>query len=234
MSYTEDDIRLIDERIRLARLKERGEGTLITRDTTGSGATATILPSTTPVEVKVAGGVSANPGDRVLLQKHGSDWVITESFSSSSFGEAYRAVELSGTTGALTSASFVDLSEFGTFPFTKGYDLTFVRVGLSATAYTSGSAGQTAKVHWAVRLTAISGGIGYTPTDYSLLGININPLATHTPYSSARRVTTIPAGTYTVTLRWRRVSGAASVLADTNDSYMVELDEQVRAGVPIL
>lgn len=229
------DIQLIDERIAFARTQDRAVGTVTARDTTGPGAMATILPGPTPIPVKVAGGVAAGPGDRVMLTRYGTDWVVTASYSSGQLGEANRALEsLPGTTGALSSASFVDLSEFGSFAFFKAFDATYVRVQVQAGAFAAGSSGQAARVFWAVRLVPVAGAAGFSATDYPVGGIVLSVLAKHETYTSMRRLTGIPAGTYTVSLRWRRVSGAASVQADATDSVAVELDERVRSSVPIL
>jgi hypothetical protein len=232
VSYADDQIRLIDERIALARRQDRATGTVVSRDTIGPGATVIFDGSTVAMPVRVAGGVGATDGDRVLLTRHGSDWIVTESFSAFSLGEANKALDnLGAATGALTSATFVDLAEFGGLPFAKTYDLTFVRMQVQAQAFVTGAA---AKVFFALRFTPVAGGIGFTPSDVPMGGININQLNTHVSYTTPRRNTGIPAGTYTVTLRWRRVSGTGQIFADTNDSFAVELDEHVRALVPIL
>lgn len=232
VSYDDELIRIIDERMSLYKMKTVSQGTCITRDTEGPGATVTFDGATSPVSVKVMGDCFCQPDDRVVAGKYGSDWLIIGSFSSTAFGEANRALDnLSVATGALTSSTFVDLTEFGTVQFDKTFDNTFVRMGLQAQAFVTGA---TAKPFWALRFTPIAGGIGYTPADIPFGGININQLSTHTSYTTFRRVTNIPAGSYTVSMRWRRVSGSGSVFADTNDSYAVELDENVRASVPIL
>jgi hypothetical protein len=236
LAVTPEDIRLIDQRVRAALQTTRASGTVVTRDTTGPGATVLQDGSTVPVPAKVTGSTFVRPGDRCLMDRYGtSDWVVTQSWSTLTFGELSKTYDgLGSTTSALTSSTFVDLTEFEPTTFTKAFDLTSVRIQVQAEAYTSGSAGQTAKVNWGVRFTPIEGAEGYTPIDIGIGGININQLSTHVSYTSTRRYISLPAGTFTVSLRWRRVSGAASVLADTNDAYALELDERVRGSIPIL
>lgn len=233
---TPEDLALVQRMIAKATAQSgRQVGTVVSRDSTGPGATVLIDPASQPVPAKVTGSTFVQPGDRCLLDWYGDDLIITQSWSVTTFGEASLPLDaLPSATTPLTSSSFVDLAEFGTFTFTKTFDLTFVYIQVQAEAYTTGTSGQTAKVFWALRFTPVEGGIGYTPTDISVGGININQLSTHVSYTSMRRRTDIPAGTYTVSLRWRRVSGAASVVADTNDSYAVGLDERVRTGTTIL
>lgn len=230
--YDDDQIALIDQRIRLHTKQTVSMGSIVSRDTTGPGAMAVMDGATVAVPVKVLGTSPVREGDRVTLELFGTEWLVTGTFSANGFGEANQAVEgLSGATGALTSGSFVDLTEFGSFEFTKNYDATFVRLQVQGSAFATGAI---AKVFWALRFTALEGGAGYTPADISVGGMQINTLSAHIGYTSMRRVTNIPAGTYTVQLRWRRASGSGSIFADTNDSYAVEVDERVRSAAPVL
>lgn len=231
-AYSEDLIALIDQRINLARRQDRANGTIVTRATTGSGATATFDGSVTPVVVKVAGNVYASTGDRVLLARHGSDWIVTESFSSLGYGENNRVFDsLPSATGALTSSTFVDLTEFGVMQFSKNFDATFLRVQLQAQCFVTGAA---ARVAFAGRLTPISGADGYTPVDMSLGTYQINAVAQHVNHVAMRRWRNIPAGTYNLSIRWRRNTGSGMIFMDTNDGIGVEMDERVSAAIPVL
>lgn len=230
--YDEQQIALIDQRIRVGQRKASATGTIVSRDTTGPGATVLQDGATVATPAKVAGTTFAQPGDRCMLDLYGSDWIVTNSFSSTAFGEANRALDaLPSTATGPTSTAFIDLVEFGTFVFTKNFDNTFVRMQVQVQAFVTTAI---AKPFWGLRLTPTSGGVGYTPADISMGGLQINALSTHITYTSMRRITGIPAGTYTVSLRWRRVSGTGTISADTNDAYAVELDERVRASSPIL
>jgi hypothetical protein len=48
------------------------------------------------------------------------------------------------------------------------------------------------------------------------------------------RVLAIPAGRYSIQLRWRRASGTATFKSDTNDLFTISVDEGVRASNPVL
>jgi hypothetical protein len=233
VSYSADLIRLIDERIALSRRQDRAQGTVVARDTTGPGAMVVFDGSTTPVPVKCAGNVFTNQNDRVLLARHGSDWIVTESFSSNSFGEASKHFSggLGSTSGNLTSATYVDLTEFGTIQFTKAFDLTYVQAQVTVGGYATAIDTRAA---WALRYTPVAGAEGYTPTDITMAIINWDVANVHRGITAMGRVISLPAGTYTVSLRWRRTAGSGNVVANNNDEYAVAVDEHPRANVPIL
>jgi hypothetical protein len=227
-----DLIQLVDERIRLHDKASQLMGTVVTRDSTGPGATVLFDGSTVAVPVKCMGHVFCQPSDRVSLARYGSDWLIIGSFSGPGFGEASKALDgLPSTTAQLTSSSFIDLPEYGTLSFTKYFDNTYVR--MSATV---GALATVAATHivWALRFTPDVGGVGYTPTDLTVVNIHINTINSHLPNTGFRRQVNIPAGTYTVALRWRRSAGTGVVTSDANDYYAVELDEGIRQVAPFL
>lgn len=229
------DVALIDQRIRTQQRMTRAQGTVVSRDTTGSGGLVRFDRSDSATPCIFPGTVFAAQGDRVTCELYEDRfWVVTTSGSALALGEANRALDALAGTDTTTSGAHSDMVQFGTFPFTKFYDLTFVRIGLSAQAWVNGTT--PCKVTWAVRLTPFDGGEGYTPVDLVMGGININQASTHVHYSQARRFLNIPAGSYTVSLRWRKAAstGTGTVTADTNDSYAVELDERVRANTPVL
>lgn len=235
MSQADDElIRLIDQRIRLARSQDKAAGTVVTRDTTGPGAMVMFDGATVATPAKVLGTTFVRPGDRCLLDRYGtSDWIVTGSFAISTFGEAARHMStgLAGTTAALTSASYIDFTDFTTLPFTKAHDLTMVRAQVVAGAFASVAG---TKVSWALRYTPVSGAESYTPVDITMATFLFNTANEHNSVTGMGRVTTLPAGSYSVTLRWRRISGTGNVFADVADEYSVEIDERPRASVPIL
>lgn len=238
MTYLSDDtIELVDQRIRLAQRKTSANGTIVTRDTTGPGCTVMHDGATVPTPAKCLGSVFANVGDRCVLDLYGSDWLVTGSFSALAFGEGNRALDgLPSAATPITSASFLDLPEFGSFSFNKAYDNTFVRVGLTASCFSSVA---TTRVVWAVRVVQTVGASAFGPTDWNMGGFMINTVNVHTSFTKFKRFLGladggIPAGTYTISLRWRRSSGTGTLSADTNDDFAIELDERVRALAPIL
>lgn len=229
----EELIRLIDQRIRADKSRIRHTGTVVSRDTTGPKGMVQFDGATVATPVKFAGGVYASPNDRCLLDLYGtSDWIVTNTWAASTFGEASKQLDgLPATTGALTSNTFVDLTEFGTITFTKFFDATFIRVAVQWGAFSSATATQLAM---GVRLTPTAGAIGFSATDYALGRMYFNVASKYENNYTPRRLVGVPAGTYTCSLRWRRVSGAGNIQADAITSYALELDERVRATVPVL
>ena len=133
----------------------------------------------------------------------------------------------------MTSSSFVDLTEFGTLSFTKYHDNTYVRLGMLWSGL--GTATNT-RVAFAARLTATEGGDGYTPIDYVAgTALIYTANARVQVYCSTRMsggVGGLPAGTYTITYRWRRMAGAGNVISDTFDPMLIEVDEDFREISP--
>lgn len=232
MSYDADLIALIDQRIRAHTRRERAVATVQNRDTTGPGALAVFDGSSVGVPVKVLGNVFCKPGDRVVVDLYGSEWIVTGSFTATTFGEASRLLfGLPFATGSLMSPFYVDLSEFGALTFSKAFDETYIRIGMRASGYVSVAP---TRASWAARITQIAGVTPYPATDHTVCILEYNTASVHQGVYSAYRIVGVPAGTYEITMRWRRDSGAGGITSDTNDLMLIEVDEQVRAAVPIL
>jgi hypothetical protein len=233
MSYDADLIALIDQRIRLAAITTRSMGTIVSRATTGPAATALFDMSTNPVPVKVFGSAMCQPGDRVAIEKFGSDWIVTAAYSAPRLGQASRNIQgLSGTTGNLSSATYVDLTEFGSFTFTKLYDNTMIEVFACVGAFADANG---SVVEFGIRFAATAGGVGYTTSDQVIGMMPINGTNVHEVGALSRQIIGIvPAGTYTVTMRWRRKSGSANIAGNTTDFYGITLYERVRYDSPYL
>lgn len=232
MSIDADMITLIDQRIRAQQQMTRAIGSCVNRDTTGPGAQVLFDGSTVAMPVKVLGHVFLAPGNRCVLDRYGSDWVVTGSWSALGLGEARRVTLASGTSGAMTSASFIDLTEFGTFTFTKIYDNTMIRCGMEVGGFCTGSGSTGAR--YGLRLAPTDAGSSYTATDYNCTTLYWNSTNVHLQNYSTLAVLSVPAGTYTVTMRWRRNAGSGSIFVDTADQLGIELDEMVRSASPIL
>jgi hypothetical protein len=232
MSLSEEQIRLIDQRIRAARQSDFAAGTCVTRATTGPDATVMFDGSTVPMPVKVLGTVFCQADDRVVMNRYGSDWVVTGSWAGLGLGEA--SVTGFGPVGgtSVTVFTFIDHAGIPGFTFTKIYDNTFVRMAVTGSAYTNVT---NSSVRFGLRLTAQDPGSSYAATDYNMVHIFYNQASVHLGKSSFYRALGIPAGSYTVQLRWRRYSGTGNTLfADDSDFYSIELDERVRQLTPFL
>lgn len=225
---------LIDQRIRMSTSREKASGACVTRDTTGPGADVLFDGSAVTMPVKVVGSVFLRPGDRCLLDRYGSEWVVTSSFAQLGLGEA-STMQFGppGGTSAMTSGTFVDLAEIDPITFDKAFDGTYVRIGLSAGAYCEGS--PNTAVRFGLRLTPVEDN-GTVAGDAALTHIYFNAVSTHLgAYHTVRYGPfDLNAGRYSVQVRWRRSTGSGSVKCDDQDLFAIELDEGVATAVPIL
>jgi hypothetical protein len=231
VDHAEELINLIDQRIRAATSRERYSGTIVSRATTGNAAMVVFDGSTVAMPVKVAGGVFARAGDRCMLTLYGSDWVVTNSWAAVALGEATNSVLISGPSGTLTSATFVDINEFDPMLFTKAYDQTYVRLGLQAACFCNVSGGTS--VRWGVRVTPVDTSSAFSAQDFACGYIYFNQTGVHLQSSGFTRVVSLaeggmPAGDYMLSLRWLRWGGAGNLQFDSGDVFTLEADEGIR------
>jgi hypothetical protein len=228
----ENLVRLIDQRIAMSRAVTRATGTCITRATTGPGADVMFDGSTVAMPVKVLGTVFLTPGDRCVLDKYGTEWIVTGSFSALGLGEASRYVTgPSGGTGNLSSTSYVDFQEITPLGFNKRYDGTYIRIGMTASCYAETN---TATMFFALRFSPTDTTTGYTATDYTTNYIFHHSTLEHRTNTAFRRILSVPAGYYLVQARWRKSSGSGTLKADAQDLFSIEIDEGIRESAPIL
>lgn len=227
---TEDQIALIDQRIAVSRARDRAIGSIVSRDTTGPGAQVVFDGSTVAVPVKCVGNVFCQPGDRVLLDRYGTEWIITNAFSSLALGEASVNTFGPAVTVTLTSTTYVDMVDVPAATFTKFFDGSFIRFQFNAQQFVTNTV---TRVQYALRLTATSGADGYTATDYPM---NFYAAATgstfiHFGTTATGRITGVPAGQFSVQARWKRISGSVgNVQYNDDDIVSFELDERVAAN----
>jgi hypothetical protein len=228
-----DMVALIDQRIRAAGERTKAQGTCVTRDTTGPGGTVLFDGSTVAMPVKVLGNVFVQPGDRCVLDKYQTTWVVTGSFSAFGLGEASKVGNGPSTpTSALTSSTYVDLNEIGPLTFDKVYDNTMVQMTLSITMRSTTS-GQVFSSRLGLRFTPLEGQ-NYTATDLVMNFIRFEDTSQRLGNTYTARVTDIPAGAYSVQVRWRRVSSTGTGVVDSGDVYSIMLNEAIRSSSPIL
>lgn len=223
-------INLIDQRVRLHMARDRATGTCVARATTGPSADVQFDGSTVAMPVKVLGSVFLTPGDRCVLDKYGSEWVVTGSFSALGFGETSQLGAPSGTSGSLSSSTFVDLQEIPALLFTKAYDNTYVRMAMLGMCKAETSS---ATMYFGLRWTPMESN-GYTAADYTMGYVQHDTAEVHRAGYASYRSIAIPAGNYTVQARWRRQSGTGTLKVDGADRFTIEIDEGVRAAVPVL
>lgn len=232
MSLDDNLIKLIDQRVRLASARDRATGTCVSRDTTGPGADVIFTGSTVAMPVKVLGTVFLTPGDRCVLDRYGTEWIVTGSFSAIGLGEASRyQTGPSGGTGNLSSTTYVDFQEISPLGFNKRYDNTYVRLGMTASCYAETN---TATMFFALRIIPQDPNSGYSATDYTTNYIFHHSTLEHRTNTVFRRLLDIPAGYYLVQPRWRKSSGSGTLKADASDLFSIEIDEGIRESAPIL
>lgn len=229
-ALSEDMIALIDQRVRAAQARTRATGTCVDRDTTGPGATVIFDGDVMGVPVKVLGDVFLREGHRCLLDKYGSDWIVTGSFASYALGEV-TSLQFPSAALSTTVVTYADVTTINPFTFTKTMDGTKVRMAVHAGCYVTGTASTGAR--FGLTFTPTSGQV-YTPIDYNLAAIYHNQLSLHLPGYGQQRVAGLPAGSYSVQLRWRRLSGTGTCTCDSNDLMTMEVVEWLNSGAPIL
>lgn len=230
-------IKLVDQRVRVAQIKDRAVGTVAQRDTTGPNAQVIFDGSQVAMPVKVLGHVFCGTGDRVVLDRYGSDWVIVGAWAAFALGEATGTVIPSSPSGNLTSGSFVDITEFDPLPFTKAYDQTFVRLSLQAACFANVSGGTS--VRWGVRVTPVDSSSPFTAQDFPCGYIYFNNTGMHMQSVGFTRLVSFsdggpPAGNYLLSLRWLRWGGGGNLQFDSGDVFTLEADEGIRTLQPFL
>jgi hypothetical protein len=230
MEYNERLLSIIDARIAAARLKTVDLGTIQDRDAVGPGATCVFDGTSDAQPVKVPGHVHAFGGDRVVLILVKGNWVVEGTFNRRQLAESNVRVFGPSPSQTTTSATFVDMPGATTpsVAFLKRYDLTAVRFGLLAHMFVTV---QPTVVQTAVRIAGTTGtdtASTFTPIDVVSGQLNFNVTGTHLPLAGWARAVSIPAGSYTLTARWRRISGTGVLTVDQNDLIALEVDEIFR------
>ena len=227
-SSDEDQIKLIDQRIRAALAADRAQGTCVDRQSTGRAAQVVFEGDSTPMPVWVAGHVYLEPGMKCVLQRFGPKWVVVASPAHPA-AMGSRLVDTFATSENLTSSTYVDMN-LASMSFTKVYDLTWVTMVMTVSGFPS-AVNQAAM--FALRFTPVDPGNTYTPADIGVGYLYMSEL-THEHGGGANRTGTIPAGAYTVQPRWKRTSGAATISANTVDHFTFLIQETIGPGVSTL
>lgn len=231
LAFNERQIAVIDARIEAAREKVVDFGTIQDRDTTGPGATCVMDGTQDAQPVKVPGHVHCFGGDRVVLQKVKGTWVVLGTFNRRQLAESNVRAFGPSPAGTTTSASFADMPGATTtsMSFLKRYDLTAVRFGLAAHMFVATT--QPTVVQTGIRIAGTTGtdtAATFTPIDIAMGYLSFNVVSVHLALPGWGRSIGIPSGTYTITARWRRISGSGTPNIDQNDLIAMEADEIFR------
>jgi hypothetical protein len=211
-----DWLRIIDQRVRLGQVRQLDTGTIVERSTSDNNASVVFDGATVATPCKVFGWQRVEESDRVGLALLGKEWVVVGSYDDAGLGEA----SISALSVAMTKAdaTYADFESRATVTFTKRRDNTAVRVGIGFSC-------------WSTAINSEADvGVNILGSDYAVTGHMINPASQHMAFYGARRITGLPAGTYPITMRWRRAEGTGTLTADANDRWLLEADEIRRSG----
>jgi hypothetical protein len=219
MAYNDTQLDVIDQRVRAATERTTATGTLTSRSRSWWATTAyvTFDGSSVAVPVKMLGSAEVDEGDRVCLQKFGSEWVIVGGFT------RRQPFKLFGSASYMASGNTTSTA-WATFPFSTTFYLTkrFNETPLMATMH-FGCFGQTGgpALAYGLRVTGPSG----TPVDSEIGSFVFNTLGRHESLSMAATLPSVDAGEYVMQPVWRLKTAGAQVNVDASDQYSVEVQE---------
>lgn len=207
MILNSETISLIDQRIRAARDVDRAVGTVASVDASLLRAAVTFDGSALAVPVKMAGGVNAQAGDRVALNRYGSDWVITATFAVRWPDD--QGINVQMPVGTTTSATFVGLPGSPLFMFTKRWTPTRVRIDAHMQAYST--------INTTTVVLGCRFNLAGVDTDVHVVRWYWSEAFVHTSFSGTVRHAGLVAGTYTITPVWARWSGGGTLSTNADD-----------------
>lgn len=117
-------------------------------------------------------------------------------------------------TDTTTSATYVDLPAPSSLTFTKRNDDTRLYCHLDVVVSATGA---TARADFAVEVDG---------TDYDIIAFFISVIVTNAPVSGILHIPDIPAGTYTIQLRWKRGSGVGTLAVGSPNRISFSVEEQ--------
>lgn len=213
-----DLIQAIDDRVRSGERNVTQIGAVVER-TFDDNALVVFDGSQGAIPVKVAGDVQAYVGDRVGLVRFGTWWVVVLSMTRRWPAESGASVP-QASVGTTATVNFADTPDIVEFTFTKRWDVTRVRAFVSSSQRAVTQAAGRAQVEYALRFTSPTMGVSsYTichlyddNTDWPL---SMHKTVTGVKYLDGGTVwssTTLPAGTYTVRVQWRRTPASTDTI----------------------
>ncbi len=220
--FATSNLNLIDERVRAGLRLVTKMGTVTARDTTGARAMVTMDGSSgVPLPAKCFETVVVQDGDRVGLVRFESDWIIVGNYTLRTLGTAHYVQEFSSN-GTVTSATYIDISSSPTVVATKYRDTTQFRVRLSMSMYATATVSIFyIGVRFNEPLTGTSFDMNIIRWPFHVANVHIGNSGTITTVGS------IPAGTWTITGRWLRISGTGVGTVNSDDQISIEAEEVV-------
>jgi hypothetical protein len=218
--YATSQVELIDSRVAAGWKKIVKMGTVQSRDATGARAMVSLHGSSGVAQpVKCFENVIVGVGDRVGLVKFEGDWIIVGNYTLRTLGDVQYQASVSGTT---TGAAYVDMPSSPAVTLTKYRDTTTFQITAHLSAFATVANTGT---RIGVRITHVDGLVDY---DENVIRFISNTASEHQSWQGSLRIaTTLPAGVYTVTLRWLRLSGTGVVTVDGNDLVSLRVQEVI-------
>lgn len=223
MTYGASLINLIDQRIDHAQVKPTKMGTVLDRDSASARATVSLDGSSgVPQPVKCFESVVIDVGDRVGLIRFEGEWIIVGNYTPTTWADVLIGAQfISGNT---TSGTFVDMPGSPSVAFVKVRDSTQLQLTLGVAWYAAGMTGSgVTEFAYLIRYPD-----GVTTLDLLIIRRGVNLATTHADtYGGLTTVLTLPAGGYSITARWRRVSGNGTLTVDANDQITMHVKEVI-------
>lgn len=218
--YAGSLLQVIDERVAAGARLQTKMGVVQSRDTTGARAMVALYGSSgAPQPVKCFEGVLVEAGDQVGLVKFESDWIIVGNYTLRTLGSAQMSLTF-GSLTTTTTATYIDLPGSPVVSVLKTRDTTQLRIRIIMSFYTDAN-GTVFRI--GNRIVNPDGAIDY---DHDVFRFDINtPNAHHSAGGLSTTTGALPAGLYTLTGRWLRLSGTGNLKIDAQDQYHIEVDE---------
>lgn len=151
-------------------------------------------------------GGSLHAGDRVLTVSVRPQGIyVLGQASTGEFNPRTSWINTPGVPDTTTSATYVNLAAPSSVSVTKLRNDTRIEVDLRLSCFLT-VIGNT-EPSFAVLLNGVA---------TEIISMLINPVSTHIPFS-AKDFYSVPAGTYTIQIQWRRVSGTGTLSRGTDD-----------------
>jgi hypothetical protein len=209
MSINDPLLDVIDQRIKTSAERTSAVGTVAYRSTSfhDRECLVTFDGSSVAVPCKMAGDVEVQSGDRVGLQKFGSDWAVIVSFTRRWPNEI--GFDTTAATGTSTSTTYTDVPGSPAFTIIKRYDETTLKLYVSVSC-SSDSTGMRAMF-----------GLSDGTTTYDVVSVHLGATAfVRYSMSSYRSLFAFPAGEYTFTLQWKRTAGTGTLQMFVDDDWV--------------
>lgn len=209
MQWTAQDLAIVRDQVLRGIVETGGAGTKVGIVNSVSNdrlrATVTMTDATAATPVKVAGHCWCLPDDKVGLTRFGSEWYVTAVLSRVT-GPSFVGYSDSSPGGNTTSSSPVNMPGNPQFTFVKHWDSTPIMIGGWASIYHGLSFGD-CSIH--LRFVDADG----VATTYKIYGHTEGDAELRNTIGGARVVpdpdytSPLPAGTYTVFVRWSTSAG---------------------------